>query len=85
VSRPGRSRYQQAYAVNEIGTDRERMDNMDPNRGPDEANRRVKEMGTISSDMVKAGRFIALLRWTAFGFVRLICPNGSVPNMRGTA
>jgi hypothetical protein len=77
---PGKPRTKQAYALNEIGTDRERMDTW-TQPAADEANRRVKEMGIDRPNMVKQDGYCS----PPLDGIWLRAPylhNGSVPNMR---
>ena len=77
---PGRPRTNTPIPIEEIGTDRERMDTW-LQAAADEANRRVREMGIVRPDMVKKFGYCS----PPLDGVWLRAPylhNGSVPNLR---
>ena len=77
---PGRPRTNTPIPIEEIGTDRERMDTW-LQAAADEANRRVREMGIVRPDMVKKFGYCPPPLdgvWLRAPFLH----NGSVPNLR---
>jgi mono/diheme cytochrome c family protein len=77
---PGRSTTNKVVPIEEIGTDRERMDTW-TQAAADQANRKVKEMGIIRPDMVKNFGYVS----PPLDGVWLRAPylhNGSVPTLR---
>ncbi|HZJ16991.1 MAG TPA: hypothetical protein VFD27_18190 [Chthoniobacteraceae bacterium] len=77
---PGRPRTNTPIPIEEIKTDRERMDTWSQ-AAADEANRRVKEMGIVRPDMVKKFGYCSPPLdglWLRAPYLH----NGSVPNLR---